>query len=184
MKINRDKELPISYLRECLEYNPATGVLTWRERPLHHFKNQHRCNSWNSRYAGKRAGCFNSGGYLRISINKTSYYVHRVAYAIHHGHWPTDQIDHSEHCRANNRIDNLSVVSNKKNSRNQSMRKNNTSGCTGVCWNKHIQKWVARINAYGKIIHLGYFTDKFEAICARKSAERKYNYHFNHGLAA
>ena len=34
----------------------------------------------------------------------------------------------------------------------------------------------------GKDIDLGCFKDKFEAICARKSAEFKYGFHMNHGI--
>jgi hypothetical protein len=29
---------------------------------------------------------------------------------------------------------------------------------------------------------IGYFDDMFEAICVRKSAELRYNYHPNHGI--
>jgi hypothetical protein len=30
-------------------------------------------------------------------------------------------------------------------------------------------------------VSLGYFSDKFEAICVRKSADNKYDFHSNHG---
>ena len=37
MEIAKDKELPVEYLRECFHYDPETGELTWKERPLSHF---------------------------------------------------------------------------------------------------------------------------------------------------
>jgi len=52
-----------------------------------------------------------------------------------------------------------------------SKSKANTSGITGVHWKKASKKWQASIMVNGKAIHLGSFTDKSEAICARKSAE-------------
>jgi len=33
----------------------------------------------------------------------------------------------------------------------------------------------------GKIIHLGYFANKIDAVKVRKDAEFKYGYHKNHG---
>jgi hypothetical protein len=55
---------------------------------------------------------------------------------------------------------------------------------TGVCWFKPNNSWGAYINAEGERRFLGLFKDLFSAIAARKSAERKYNYHPNHGRSA
>lgn len=52
--------------------------------------------------------------------------------------------------------------------------KNNTSGITGVYWNKNKGKWNARITFKGKCISLGDFRNKQDAINARKEAEEKY----------
>lgn len=58
---------------------------------------------------------------------------------------------------------------------------NNTSGVTGVIWNSHFGKWKAQIGVNGVMVNLGTFTDKEEAITARKDAEVKYCFHENHG---
>ena len=57
---------------------------------------------------------------------------------------------------------------------NRGLNKNNTSGCKGVLWSKTHKKWKAQIAYNYKTIYLGLFSDIFEAICARKSAENRY----------
>ena len=52
--------------------------------------------------------------------------------------------------------------------------KNNTSGTTGVSWDKTYQKWNAYIMLKRKRKNLGYFHNKQDAINARKEAEDKY----------
>lgn len=47
------------------------------------------------------------------------------------------------------------------------LNKNNKSGFTGVCFDKNNNKWKAFINISKKRIHLGYFTELYEAIEAR-----------------
>lgn len=36
------------FLLECFIYNKVTGSLVWKARPLHHFKNTHGMNTFNS----------------------------------------------------------------------------------------------------------------------------------------
>ena len=50
------------------------------------------------------------------------------------------------------------------------LRADNTSGHTGVCYNKKRDSWLAYINFQGKRINLGYFKDKAEAIRVREAA--------------
>lgn len=47
-------------------------------------------------------------------------------------------------------------------------------GITGVCWNKRLNKWSVQINDNGKRIHIGYFTNKDDAIIERLKSELKY----------
>lgn len=62
----------------------------------------------------------------------------------------------------------LALIGSKK------VRKNNTSGITGVNYIKNIKKWNASIFFKGKKINLGYFENIDNAIKARKEAEEKY----------
>ena len=49
----------------------------------------------------------------------------------------------------------------------------NTSGATGVCWNKNAKRWVAQINFKGKHYFLGQYLNKEDAIKARQEAEER-----------
>lgn len=89
------------------------------------------------------------------------------------------KVDHKKHPplpqnQYDNRKQNLRISTNQENCRNTSLNKNNTSGTTGVCYNKKGQNWRAYIVVNGKQINLGYFTDKDKAISARKNAEILY----------
>ena len=136
--------------------------------------------------AGEIATSNHGDGYLRVQFSKdgchTGYQAHRVAWLLHTGDDPGDkQIDHIDGDRTNCRMSNLRLVNNRENTMNQRKRNDNTSGITGVSWNKYHSKWVAYISDHGKQQSLGYFKDKFEAICCRKSAEKRLGYHENHG---
>lgn len=50
---------------------------------------------------------------------------------------------------------------------------NNTSGITGVYFNKKRKKWIAQIKFKGKVYNLGGYKDKLEAAKVRKEAEEK-----------
>lgn len=54
----------------------------------------------------------------------------------------------------------------------------NTSGRTGVYWNKKQCVWTAAIGLYNELIHLGTFVTFEDAVAAREAAEIKY-YGFN-----
>ena len=88
--------------------------------------------------------------------------------------FPKDPVDHKDRNKLNNRRENLRIVSNRQNALNSSVNKNNTSGTTGVYFDKSRNKWVAVIKTYGKTIHLGRFVQKEDAIKARLQGELKY----------
>lgn len=90
------------------------------------------------------------------------------------------QVDHINHKRFDNRKCNLRVCSHTENQWNKGLKSNNTSGVVGVVWNKRKQKWMARIGINKQDIFLGYFTDKNDAIQARKEAEEKYFKQFSY----
>ena len=156
-----------SELKKRLHYNPDTGIFI-------------RLNSYPGGEVGSVAG-FNSNGYLKINVCGEPRPAHRLAWLYVYGEFPKYQIDHINHIKDDNRIINLRDVTHLENHKNKSISTNNASGVTGVCWGNAANRWLSQIGASGKILRLGSFTDKFEAICARKSAENKYGFHPNHG---
>lgn len=60
----------------------------------------------------------------------------------------------------------------------KAINKNNTSGITGVGYNKRKNKWYASIRFCGKDYWLGYYADKEDATQARKAAERQLHGNF------
>lgn len=82
--------------------------------------------------------------------------------------------DHKDRNPLNNRRHNLRPANQQENNRNHSKSSINTSGVIGVGWHKTLNKWQSRIYINKKVIHLGYFDNKDDAIKARLYAEQKY----------
>jgi hypothetical protein len=82
--------------------------------------------------------------------------------------------DHADRNTFNNRKSNLRQASYMENARNYSKQKNNTSGFSGVSWDKEQSKWVAYITIEKKRKKLGRFANKYDAIVARLRAEKEY----------
>ena len=97
------------------------------------------------------------------------------------GSWPEGYIDHFNGVKDDNRWANIKDVSHLENCKNMKRLDRNTSGVTGVSWDKSCSKWVSVISDNNKRIYLGSFSDKGEAVKARKLAEKLYNYNPNHG---
>ena len=152
-------------LLEILDYDQDSGLFTWRV----------------GKFAGEHAGTMARDGYWQIGIDYSLYAAHRLAWLYVHGRWPTEQIDHLNHDRSDNRMSNLRETTHIGNGKNRSKQSNNVSGKTGVVWNSAKKKWEARIGGTSNRIHLGNF-ESFESACrAREKAERKDGYYANHG---
>lgn len=82
--------------------------------------------------------------------------------------------DHADKNKLNNRRENLRPCTQQENIRNRPINKNNTSGFTGVTWDKALKKWDVKIWVDKKCKRLGRFTNKESAIRARLEAESKY----------
>lgn len=132
--------------------------------------------------AGDVAGFKHSHGYIAVSVDSKLLLAHRVIWEMLRGAIPEEmEIDHVDKCRTNNSIENLRLVSRIENLRNKGMYKCNTSGVTGVVFNKQRSKWAANIRINGKLKHLGYHVEFEEACKARYSAERLYGFSPTHG---
>lgn len=176
------KEITSRYLKECLSYYPDTGEFYWRTRPRSHFKTKRGWRCFNSQKSGMLAGNLNSQGYVQIYLNGRLHQAHRLAWVYMYGDWPSKGIDHINQIRDDNRINNLRDAAQSENVKNAAMRVDNTSGHTGVYWNKEMKKWKASIASEGKQHHIGYFNEIEDAIIARKKAETRFDFHPNHGF--
>lgn len=82
--------------------------------------------------------------------------------------------DHANKDPLDNRKENLRKATPKENNRNRGKRNDNKSGVTGVWFDKKLSKWRAYIRIDGKLLTLGYFINKDEAIRVRLQAEKEY----------
>ena len=131
---------------------------------------------------GDVAGTLSKLGYLHVGLKGALWPLHRVVWYLHKGSIPTGmQVDHINHDRTDNRIENLRLVNHTDNGRNQSKGCNNTSGVTGVSWNARRSKWHARVCHARKVVHVGYFEDIEVAAKAVKVKYLELGYHPNHG---
>ena len=89
---------------------------------------------------------------------------------------PSDDlvVDHINRNKLDNRRCNLRICSQHQNSMNKSKASNNTSGVSGVCWDKNSNKWAAYININKKRKFLGYFSTLEKAAEVRRQAEIEY----------
>lgn len=147
--------------RQLLDYNPETGVFTWRV--------QRR----GTARVGSIAGRVDSGGYIQIAIYGRRYQAHRLAWMIVHGAWPEKHIDHINGKRRDNRLCNLRLATQSENLCNTKRRSDNTSGVKGVSWHNASKKWRARIAIYRQTKILGYFATPEEAHAAYCNAARE-----------
>lgn len=162
------RSLTQEFVRRIFDYDPETGVLTWRVRD--DFPTAHL---WNPQFAGKPAGNATGRGYWVVGINGRSITAHRIVWIWVHGSLPEADIDHINCDKADNRIANLRAASRSQNSANRPPPKNNKSGYKGVHFDRGRQRWMAYIKKDWKRHHLGRFDSKEEAIAAYETAALK-----------
>jgi hypothetical protein len=142
-------------VRQLLDYDPMTGVFRWRE--------------WRggTALAGSVAGSRDKGGYILLRIGNRNFKAHRIAWLHVHGAWPLNDLDHINGRTDDNRIDNLRDVTRSQNLLNAKLAATNTSGATGVYFDKRRRKWTAQIQINGRGRHIGRFARREDAEAAR-----------------
>lgn len=182
--------ITLDHARNILKYEPETGRIFWRPRPIEMFSaTPHHTQiwnfkRWNTNYAGKETFLLqHTEGYLRGKINGTYYFAHRMAWFLTYGEWPENDTDHLNGNRSDNRLCNLIPKTRSGNMQNAKMWSNNTSGVTGVWWSKGMKKWCADIKYKGHRIILGYFDDIEDAARIRKLTADLLGFSKRHGEA-
>lgn len=132
---------------------------------------------------GSEAGCYDkSSGYVLVRYKRRLRRAHCIIWEMHNGPIPKGMlIDHLDRVRTNNHIGNLRLGGQDLNQKNRSKQFNNSSGITGISWDKERSKWNAKIQVGGKTINLGRFTDLDEAARVRYQAEKDYGFTPTHG---
>jgi len=131
-------------LKELLSYDKQTGLFIRIKRTAKRVK------------IGDVAGT-NRGSYLAVMLDGKTYSCHRLAWLYEYGIFPSEEIDHINQIKSDNRIINLRIATHSQNQKNLNIRKDNTSGYVGVSWNKKICKWQAYATLNKKLHYLGYF---------------------------
>ena len=153
------KSLEQDLLKELLNYDPETGVFTWA------------VDRGNVK-AGSIAGCLFMQGYIGISINKSSYKAHRLAWIYMYGVIPKGlTVDHKNGNKSDNSLDNLRLATTAQQNQNAKIYASNTSGFVGVVWHKQSNKWRAYITVNKQTKHLGSFNTPEAANDARIKAK-------------
>jgi len=148
-------------MKSLLDYNPQTGVFTWKVD-----------RSWVKK--GQIAGTITSSGYRQIMVDGRKYTAHRLAWLFCYNEWPKGHLDHKDRDRANNAISNLRECTPRENLQNSTSSRG-SSKYRGVTWHKKANKWVAHIGVNKKLIYLGSFDDELEAANAYTEAKAKYH---------
>lgn len=157
------QEIDLATLKSLLAYDPLTGQFTWRVR-------QRQIGRFTE--IGELAGFKETTGYWCIGLQRRQYKAHRLAWFYVHGKWPTEDVDHINGHRDDNRITNLRIGGRSGNPRNAKRKSNNTTGFKGV--SPSGQKFMARINVDYKRLYLGTFETPEEAHEAYIVAAQKY----------
>jgi hypothetical protein len=158
----QSEAVAIADLREAMAYDHDTGSLTWI------------VNASTSAKAGTNVGATCNKGYIVTKFKGVQLKAHRVAFALFHGRWPDQFLDHVNGVRSDNRICNLREASfevNRQNTRHA--QRNSQTGVLGVRVRRG--RFVAQLQVQGRTLHLGTFDDAHAAHAAYVAAKRKHH---------
>lgn len=174
----------MAFLKECVEYNPNTGILFWKRRPLAHFQNAHRMKIFNTQFSGEKAGCLRGNGYIYIHFSGIgAILAHRAIFKLMTGRDPVHDVDHKNLDRADNRWENLREATRAQNMHNTIEHRDSFHQLKGVDFSKQKNKFRARICMNGKAKNLGLFSsgeDAHRAYC--NAASELHGEFFNQGV--
>ena len=122
----------------------------------------------------------NNNGYFVANIGNKIYLYHRLIFLFHYQLLPK-MVDHINHNKTDNRIENLRAATNTQNQQNSRLRKDNASGVKNVHWHSSTKRWRVVLRVNKKKVWVGEFKDfelaKNVAIEARKNYHGEYACH-------
>ncbi len=145
-------------LREILHYDPDTGVWTWLVALS------------STRGIGSIAGTVSVHGYRIITYRGEKYRSGKLAWLYMTGEWPTQEIDHDDRDKLNDRWGNLFDRSRSQNALNRDLQSNNFSGTRGIHFDTVRGKWNVQVKKDNVTHYIGRYDDYDEAVAARDEA--------------
>jgi len=143
------------HLRSLVDYDPATGIFTWRvARP-------------NGVRLGMRAGTLHQGRRI-IKIEGRGYLASRLAFLWMTGAWPPAMLDHRDLDKTNDTWANLRPATRAQNNANRPVQQGKAVPLKGVSLSRG--RYQATIRVDGRHIFLGRFATPEAAHAAYASA--------------
>ena len=136
--------LTAARLRDLMDYDPETGVMTLKVR-------RGGC------LPGRIVGCRHHSGYTVATIEGKQYRLHRLAWLYVTGEWPIGDLDHKDRDRSNNKFANLRNATDSQNGANTGLLPANTTGLKGVTYVPRRRKFQSQIRENKQRRWLGYF---------------------------
>lgn len=155
-------EVSLDELKAAFRYEPETGRFFYTRNM--------RKNANPTGEAGRVAG----RGYVYLSYRNIEYLAHRVAALVMEGAWPTDQIDHINGDKTDNRWCNLRHASHAENLWNRGKVGKKSVPFKGV-YRTPEGRFKAEIKANGELRRLGHYDTAEEAAAAYDAAALKYH---------
>lgn len=140
-------------LRELINYDPDTGIFTWRiGRP--------------GASKGSVCGRISHLGYREICVDRKLYRACRLAVLYMTGRFPDGLVDHVNRQRSDDRWENLRPCTQRQNMANCVAR----NGIKGISWDNQRGRWLAQARIGGVKKNLGRYQCLGAAINAHRSA--------------
>lgn len=142
------KQRAMSYeeAQRRFSYDPLTGLLV----------------RISGQRAGSPAGGVTTRGYLHVYAFGHYFAAHRICWLLHFGEWPQGDLDHINHNKTDNRIENLRSVTIAENNANLP----GGQGPKRYGWDRTKGRWRVRCKRNGRFWHGGYFKTEIEAATA------------------
>jgi hypothetical protein len=109
-------------------------------------------------------------GYASARVDGVSYQRNRLTWAYFYDDPGANTVDHINHMRDDDRIENLRLATEEQNRRNSKMYCTNTTGFKGVYYDARSNKWQALMCMKYRKFSLGYYSTKEEAAAAYAEA--------------